>query len=186
MHTFHTKGFTLVETVIVTALMLLLLIVLYQFFLITNTLFLTSRGDVTAAREASSVVTAVERSMRQASHTLASRTFSGVGYTVGPSTLILEIPSIDGAGVVLAGKYDYAVFYLQGQMVYERFEADAASSRTTRTRQLSDRVSALTFTYDNNNNYALVKAVTVDVTTQTVIKEQAFSSNLRQQIYRRN
>jgi prepilin-type N-terminal cleavage/methylation domain-containing protein len=180
-----TLGFTLIETLVVTALMGLLLVVLYDFFLITNTFFYTANGEVSAATNARMAVTEITTLTRTSSHALASRTFSGVSYTAGPTTLILELPAVGVSGAVIVGVYDYVVFYLTNGVLYEKVEANGSSSRLSRTRILADTVSALTFTYDNAD-YSLIKAVTVDLTTQAVVKGQTFSTHLREQVYRRN
>jgi hypothetical protein len=116
---------------------------------------------------------------------LQTHTFSASNHTSSSTALVLEIPSIDSAGNVIANTYDYAAFYVVGADAYRLLEANALSARTSGTKLLSPTVSALTFTY-NNADFTLVDTVTLDVQTQASVKQYLLSDHRREQVRLRN
>ncbi len=179
------EGFTLVEIVIVVALFAILIFAflgLYddhgKLFNFENGVIRTSGGNRQALNEMRTLVL-------QSKLVLASRTFSGTVYTSGPSTMILQIPSIDASNNVIAGTWDYAVFYASGTRLYRILEANASSVRKSNTKLLSDTLSAVTFTY-NSTDFAEVNTVDVDLTSQLQVRNQSVSSHEQLKLYLRN
>lgn len=179
------RAFTLMEVIIVVGIFSIMFLALIKFFISYNTSYIFERAVVTTSSSADALMNEIEAAVLPANQVVASRTFGAVTYTSGASVLVLEVPSIDSSGVIISGTYDHIVFYTNGKYVYEIIDANAASSRKSRTRQLSDSLSALTFTYDNAS-FPSVKQVTADITTQAVFPTRTTQSHLRQQIYLRN
>ncbi len=179
-------GFTLIETVFVVAISVSMMVALGYLIYNFNG---TSAYEQTLAQSfgsASSVMKEIESFALPADAVLQSYTFSGVTYTSTSTTLVLEIPSIDSSGNVIASVYDYAAFYAVGTTtVYRLLEANAASSRASGTRKLSSTVHALTFTYDNTD-FTKVSIVTVDLQTQAKVKQNILSDHRHEQIRLRN
>jgi prepilin-type N-terminal cleavage/methylation domain-containing protein len=185
MNTTLSRGFTLMEIVIVVGLFAILSLVLALLFLYFNTTYLLGTARVDTAGSARNVMSVAEELLLPARYTLTSRTFSGTPYTADSTTLILEIPSYDASGAVIASTYDYAVMYKTGNSVYLLVEADASSERKSGTKLLSSYVSDLTFTYDNAN-FPQVTSVDVDITTSTTTKGITTAADLREKVYLRN
>jgi type II secretory pathway pseudopilin PulG len=181
----HNRCFSLAETVIATAILIFVLVALLALF---NNFFKTYSSQKTkidignSAREA---VKELKNAALQANQIAASHNFSGTTYSSDQYTLVLEIPSIDGSGNIVSGKYDYAVFYLTGTNLYRRIQADAASSRPSALNKISDVVSTITFTY-NNADLALATKIDVDMEMQKISGGQNVSYQLHQEIYLRN
>ncbi|MHB8660896.1 MAG: prepilin-type N-terminal cleavage/methylation domain-containing protein [Minisyncoccota bacterium] len=179
------RGFTLIETIIVVALsasmMLALGILIYNFYTISayNQAFAQSSGS------ANTFMRDVESLTLPADAVLSSHTFSDGTDTSSSTSLVLEIPSVDSSGDVIPNTFDYARFYLAGADAYRHLEADPSSSRVSGTKLLSSTVSALSFTY-NNSDFTQVNAVTVDVQTQTQVKQDVLPDHLHEQIRLRN
>jgi prepilin-type N-terminal cleavage/methylation domain-containing protein len=184
MNTAFSRGFSLIEIVIVVGLFAVLSLVLALLFLYFNTTYIFGTARVDTAGSARNVVTAAEELLLPARYALASRTFSGTPYTANSTTLILEIPSY-ASGTVIANTYDYAVIYKTGTSVYALIEVGAGSERQPGTKLLSNYVSTLTFTYDNVN-FPQVTSVDVDVTTSTLAKGTTVTAQLREKVYLRN
>ncbi len=180
-----TSAFTLLEVVIALALFSLMLLALVRFFISYNTSYGFERVLVSTSHSASLLMDEVTGAILPADQVLTSHTFSGVSRTSSASTLVLELPAIDATGAVIAGSYDYIAFYTDGTSVYEAVDANASSSRTSRTRLLSDTIQSLTFSYDNVS-FPAVTSVTVDVTTSASFKTQSTQTHLREQVYLRN
>jgi hypothetical protein len=131
------------------------------------------------------VVKELQNAALQSDKILVSQTISGTTYTTGVQTVVLELPSIDGSGNIVSGKYDYAVFYLTGKNFYRRVQVDAASSRHSSLNKISDAVATLTFTYDNAN-LALAAKIDTDMQLQASSGKDTISYHLHQEIYLRN
>lgn len=180
-----TRGFTLVETVIVIAISVCMMLALG--FLIYN-LNETEAYQQTAAQSsgsASAIMREMESLALPADAVLQSYAFSSATYMSSSTALVLEIPSIDSSGNVTANTYDYAAFYVVGTNVYRLIETNALSARVSGTKQLSSAASALTFTYDNID-FTKVNVVTVDVQTQAHMKQNVLSDHRHEQIWLRN
>ena len=181
------RGFTLVETFIVAVFAALMMVTLG---LLIYTFNKTSGYELAASQSsgsASAILREVEALSLPADAVLQSHTFTTGTYTSSSTALVLEIPSVDSSGAIVSNAYDYAVFYVSSTTLYRRLEANASSVRGTGTKQLSTTVNALTFTY-NNADFTQVNTVTVDVQTQSVVKQYnlTLTDHRKEQIVLRN
>lgn len=179
------RAFTLIETIIViaigTCMMVALSLLIYNF----NK---TSRYQQTLAQSsdsASAVIRETESLALPADAVLQTHTFLSATYTSAAASLVLEIPSIDNSGNVIANTHDYAAFYSVGTNAYRLLEANASSKRVSGTKKLSSTVNSLTFSY-NSADFAEVNIVTIDIQTQTQVKQDILSDRQREQIRLRN
>lgn len=156
------RGMSLVESITVVALVSLLSLILMDIFIAHGRIFNLSSANSDFELQAAEAMEAVGKDIRVADKTLAAKTINSESFTASSGTLILEMPSIDPAGQVVSGKYDYAAIYLSGNKIFLSQEADAASSRPTSKRSLSDSVSSLQFVCDNGN-YDNVNSVLVQM-----------------------
>ncbi|MFA5744633.1 MAG: hypothetical protein WC887_00200 [Candidatus Paceibacterota bacterium] len=181
----HRTGFTLIETVIVVALSVSMLISIILLISSFTTSVSYQETFAQSSGSASAVMREIESFAFPAKAVLTTHTFSSATYTSSSTVLVLEIPSIDDSGNVIANTYDYTAFYVVGTNAYRLLEASALSKRFSGTKQLSTTVSALTFTYDNVD---LTKAsiVTIDLQTQAYVKQNILSDHRNEQIKLRN
>ncbi|MFH1178532.1 MAG: type II secretion system protein [bacterium] len=179
------RAFTLIETMVVVAIgagmMAVLGVLIYNF----NKTFVYQQALIESSGSASAIIREMESLAMPANAVLQTRTFSGSTYTSTSTSIVLEIPSIDSSGNVISNTYDYAVFYSVGANAYRLLEANVLSKRYSGTKQLSSAVSSLTFSY-NNVDYTKVSTVTIDVQTQTRVKQDILSDHRREQIRLRN
>lgn len=178
-------GFTLVETVIVLGLLAIVMLGILFIFGGFNNVYNQQQAFINTSRSGSLAVNEVQNYVFQADLVVSSKIISGTTYTTNSTTLVLELPSINSTGDIITGKFDYVVFYLNGTSLYRLASPDAASSRTSGTRLLSNVVSSLSFTYDNSN-LALATKIDMDLRTQAVGGGQTVTNRLRQQMYLRN
>ena len=83
-------------------------------------------------------------------------------YTTGSNILVLKLNAIDNLNSPVADKYDYFVFYTEGQTLKLLVEADPASTgRLDETRVISNFVKKIIFRY---NKIDPKQAETVSVT----------------------
>lgn len=179
------RAFTLLETMIVIALasamMVTLGFLIYHFgrsVAYQQTLSRSSDSASALMREIGSLVL-------PANAVRETHVFSGGTYTSASTSLVLEIPSIDSSGNVIAGTYDYAAFYVAGTHAYRLLQANASSKRTSGTKLLSSTVYALTFSY-NDTDFTKVSSTTVDIQTRAYAKQDTLSDHRREQFRLRN
>ena len=179
------QGFTFIEAVVSVAIFIFItLAMLYLYYNYSN-IYNYQQVEAKVAGSARTAANELQKTTLQADKIVSSHTFSGHAYSTGQNTLVLEIPSIDSSGNIVSGKYDYVVFYASGTNFYELTGADAASSRPSGLKQLSDSVATITFTC-NNANLDLADKIDADLQMQTTTRRQTITYHLHQEIYLRN
>ncbi len=179
------KGFTIIETLIVLFLVSLVTMAMLQLYLSFYASYAVQNASINASYSAGQIVNETSRLALQADAIIASHIFSGTTYTTGSTTIVLEIPSINSSGDIIAGKHDYAAVNFSTTIVTRALDADASSARVSGTKLLSDVAGNLTFTY-NNGSPTLATNVTIDILTQSQVKQQTLKSHLIQKVYLRN
>ncbi|MFH0930235.1 MAG: hypothetical protein V1814_03220 [Candidatus Moraniibacteriota bacterium] len=181
----NNRCFSLAETIIATAILIYvlgaLLVVYNNFFKVYS----NQQTKIKIGNSAREAVKELQSAALQANQIIVSHDFSGTVYGADQDTLVLKIPSVDGSGNIVSGKFDYAVFYLTGKNLFRLVEADATSSRPSGLNKISDSVSTITFTY-NNADLALATKIDVDMEMQKISGGQNVSYQLHQEIYLRN
>jgi len=180
-----TRGFSLIETFIVIAISVVAFIALANLFLMFNSLYGYQQAFMAGAGSASNAMNAFEAAVFPADHVLASHSFNGTTYSSATTTLVLELPAVDGSGNIIAGTNDYIVFYPSSTTLYRLTAAGAGSTRVSGLKQLSTTLNTISFTYDNTD-FTKVSNVTADIVTQAQFKQQTVQSHLNEQIYLRN
>ena len=155
------RAFSLIEIVIVIAIVGVCGLVIADLFIGHNRLYKTETAELNITGDARESLDDVDNFVRLANRTLSSYST----YTAGPQVLILQIQSINASNQLIAGTYDNVVYYMVGSNFFRQIFPDAASSRIATTKKLGSNVNSLVFTY-NNVNYTLVTQVTTDLTVQ--------------------
>jgi hypothetical protein len=177
--------FSLAEAVISVAVVIYILIAFLVIYNSYDKFFNRQQTEIGIGNSAREVVKELQSYALQADQIMSSQTISGTNYSTDAHTAVLRIPSINGSGNIISGKYDYVVFYLTGKNFYRRLQADAASSRHSEVNQISGAVTNLTFTYDNPN-LALASKIDSDMQLQATSGKQTISYHLHEEIYLRN
>jgi prepilin-type N-terminal cleavage/methylation domain-containing protein len=181
----RSRGFTLIETLTVVAISAVAFLALVNLFLTFNSLHGFQQVLMATAGSAGTAMNALEATVPSATHVLSSRSFSGVTYTSATTTLVLELPTIDASGTIITGVNDYAVFFASSTTLYRLIRADALSARRTGTTTLSTTLNSISFTY-NNADFTQVTAVTTDLQTRALYKQQVAQSHLLEELHLRN
>lgn len=185
LHSRIGRAFTLIETVIVIGLTAIMMTVLSLLIYTFNTSSSYEQTSMQSSVSASAIMREIESLTLPADAVLGAHAFPGGTYTSTTTSLVLEIPSIDSSGNIIAGAHDYAAFYSVGTNAYRLLQSNASSKRGSGTKQLSSTVSALTFTY-SDADFAKVSTTTVDVQTQASVKGHIFSDHRREELRLRN
>lgn len=178
-------GFSLIEAIFALAIFIFVLVTFVVLYINFSKFYDRQQTEIKIGDSAREAVKELQNAALQADQIVASHTFSGTAYSTGQHAVVLEMPSVDGSGNIISGKHDYVVFYVTGGNLFRIVQADAASNRTSGQNQLSDAVSALTFTY-NSPNLAEASKIDSDIQMQTTSGGQTVLYHLHQEIYLRN
>ncbi|MBI5003762.1 type II secretion system protein [Candidatus Kaiserbacteria bacterium] len=179
------KGFTLVEILISTAVVILIMLVLYNIYTGYDAVFVIQQARVEVNGSAREVVDEFKHTALQASQVVTSHAFSGENYTSGSDEVVFRLPAIDGTGAAIAGRYDYIAFFATSTSVYKVTEAGAGSARGSGTRRLSDTLNTLVFTY-NNVTLSSATSTEIDIQTQKTVQGQLIQAHLHESARLRN
>lgn len=155
------KGFTLIELVIVIAMVAILSVVITSLFIGQNRLYKTQTAELKVNGGARASLDDIDSSARGANRAVASYT----SFTASSQVLILEIQSIDALDHLIPATYDYAVYYLYNGSLMRQIYPNASSDRSGGIKKLAENVTGLVFTLDNAD-YNLATEVTTDLTIQ--------------------
>ena len=153
------RGFTLIELVVVIALVVGVSLVLVNLFIGQNRIYKTQTSELNVTNGARAALDEIDAQVRAANQVVASYST----YNSGPQTLILQTPSVDAQNKIISATFDNVVFYLSNGDLMRLIAAHPSSSRAGGTKKMAGSVTSLNFTYDNGN-FALVKQVSTDLT----------------------
>ena len=179
------SAFTLIETVIVVAVSLSMMLALSLLLYTFNKSSTHGKLSAQSYDSASAVLREVEAFVLPASAVLETHSFASATHTSTTTSLVLQVPSIDSSGNVITNTYDYVAFYTAGTNVYRLLEKNALSARVAGTQLLSQTLGALSFSYDSAT-FSEIRVVTIDIETGATVKEEVFTTRLREQIRLRN
>lgn len=179
------RGFSLIETIITIGISVIALLALVNIFLTFNTIYGYQQISLATSGSAGAAMNALEVAVLPAEQVLSSHSFSGTMYTSGPATLVLQLPSVDSSGNIIAGAKDYVVFYSSSAMLYRLTEAASNSTRVPGLQTLSTTLDSISFTY-NDGDFTKVTNVIADVQTQAQYKQEIVQGRLTEQLFLRN
>ncbi len=168
-------GFTLVELLVVVALFAILVILIVGIFLSNSRFYETQTGEVRAINATREAADRLNEYTRGAIEFVSSYVYNSVNYTSGTGTVILKLPSLDAAKNVIANTYDYVIFGANPN-ASNRLELivdpHPSSIRLPRVLQVSDKLTAVNFTYDNPD-FAQARRVSYDMQVTEFGRSQA-------------
>lgn len=179
------KGFTLLEILIVIGLFVVMMIALYSFFVSSNSTYVYQSAYINTSGTASEIVTEVAEAALPARAVVISHVFSVGSLSSDTDTLVLELPSVDESGAIITGSYDYIAFYMDGEYVYRVTDGDPSSARNDGTKTLTAVAKSMSFSYDHET-FADVASFIVDVETESSMKGTLISDRFQRTVYFRN
>lgn len=161
-------GFTLAEVLVVTFLFVTLIVIATGIFLYNNRFYENQSGEIASIQAVREAGDRINEFARQALAMEAAYTYNSINYNTGPSTVIFRLPALEADDDVIAGVYDRVIIGASSTApnLLELISAPHPSSaRPGRYLLLSDKLTALNFTYDNAN-LTLAKSITYDITVK--------------------
>jgi type II secretory pathway pseudopilin PulG len=179
------QGFSFAEALIALSILIFILLAILFIYMNFSRVYSFQQATIRTAESIRTAANEMQSTVLQADKVVESHSFSGNSYSTDADTLVLEIPAVDGSGNILSGEYDYAVFFASGANLYKRVDANAASSRQSGTKQLSDSIYSVAFTYDNVD-LNLITKVNADIQAQAVGGRQTVNADIQREMYLRN
>ena len=183
-HPVH-KAFSLIETLIVSALIAGLSGILALFFVHVHGGFFGARAAADIQKDASAIVRELEQFVLPGERILETVSIDGDEYTSGEETLILQVPAITDSGESISGVSDTVVLYRAGAVFARRIDADGQSARVSGTRQLTDSLEGIAFSY-STEDVTLASRVSVELSVAKVVKGRSVEAVRRAQFTLRN
>lgn len=141
------SGFTLIEMLIVVALLGVLSLVIIDLLIGQYRLYHIEFSELIVQSETRATLDGIDNDVRSATQVL--ETFDV--YTTGSDCLILAVQSLNSAGQLIPGTFDYVIVRRNGNALIRELIPDSASVRPTQTKQLAANVTNLVFTYNSPN-----------------------------------
>ncbi|MBI3952583.1 MAG: type II secretion system protein [Candidatus Doudnabacteria bacterium] len=175
------KGFTLIEMLVVIAIVGVSLLVLANLFIGQNRIYRTQTAELNVTGDARASLDDIDAYTRSSHRVLASYD----SYATGVQTLVLQVQSVNASNQLIGGSYDTVVYYLSGLTFYRQIFPAAASARTASIKKLAANVTGLNFSY-NNQDPILASQITTDLTIQESAGIQTRSITSSSKSYLRN
>ncbi len=171
------RGFTLIEIMIATTIFLMITGIVTMAFISSQRSFTTGVALMDVSNDALTAVNSLESDLNWASLVEPSHGFVSGNYSTGDNQLVLLLPSMDSAGDIIDGQYDYVAYYLDGTdptLLDREVSPSGSSSRTSTVHVVARNVSTLNFSFDGTNlssvaNLGLVDNVTASITTAKTV-----------------
>ena len=159
------RGFTLVEVLVVTALVVVLVLIGTGVFLANNLFYENQTGKVSAVNATREAADRIAQFGRGAESLVSTYTYASITYNTGTGTVIFKLPSLDASDQIISGTYDYAMVTLDPvspSKLWLIVDANPTSSRPERTLLLTDKLTSINFTY-NNPDLTIANSVTYNL-----------------------
>jgi hypothetical protein len=159
------KGFTLIESVIVTAILIIATLIISVTFI---TLWQISQAHLLSFEtksQSSLALQKISEIIEEASEVLSSHIINGASYTTCENSLVLRLPSVTSDGEIISGYFDYASISIpSAQNLIADIEVSGGSARPSGQIILSNLAQSLNFRY-NNSTPSEINAIEVFLET---------------------
>jgi hypothetical protein len=150
----RTRGVTTLELAVSTAVGATIFTILGAIFIAQGRYFAIEDAIAETQYQAFQILDTAGLYALSSSGVVSSRTIGGVAYSTGTSTVVLELPSIDGSDSVLVNAYDYVAMGLDPDDA-SRFtvaiDASTNSARVDALRSPGSLVDKLIFRYNTTD-----------------------------------
>ena len=187
------KGLTLIELLIVTAIVAFIMIALLTFYAAGQKYFITESARADVLRSSRQALNWLSRDIKDGIEVLASYDI----YTTSDNCLILKIASVDANGLVIdiANDFDY-IIYRVNPAFSNRLERivdanDGVSSRNDVTRTIADNAGAFVLSSEGTGlgsiaDFSLVFSVNITLTTSQTWIGKTYQETFNTRIKLRN
>ncbi len=172
------KGFTLIEMIITLTLTAVIGVVLMVVLVNSLSLQTTQSARVMQGLGINTALSDINSWVRRASGvSVGYPAVTPYTYTTGVNSLVLKVPSIDGAGAVINDVYDYVVFVVESSKLKEIIFPNALSARRQSNKILTDNVALVNFSFQNTVGQSVAPSSASVVTVTINLSQKASYAN---------
>ncbi len=188
-----TKGFTLVELLVVVAIIAVIVLSLVALYSSGQRYFITESARTDMLQDSRFVLNWISRDIKEAIQVIPS----WGSYTTATDCLVLEIPSIDANGLIIdiANDFDYIVYRLNPdhpQWLERIVDAkDGVSFKADSTRLIAKNVDSFTLSSEgvalsSVGDFSAVSNINISMTTRQTIFSKTYQETLKTEVKMRN
>ncbi|MGB8953360.1 MAG: prepilin-type N-terminal cleavage/methylation domain-containing protein [Candidatus Aminicenantales bacterium] len=140
------RGLTLIEVLIATVVMSILMAALLTLYSEGQKYFINENTQADVLQESRYPLEWLARDIKGSTSVVSS----WGSYSTSENTLVLQVPSVDGSGLIIdvEAEFDYIIYRTSTGRLQRIVDAnDGVSSRTDRSRFLAENVTSLSLTY---------------------------------------
>ena len=137
------RGMTLIELLIVVAISALIMIALLELYMAGQKYFFNQNSRADTIEDSRMPMARISRDIRDAENVAGSpvTAYDGQQYTTGENCIVLEVPSIDGSGLIISGSVDYIIYsYDAANNRLVKIVSPSAGVRQNRRTVLADNL----------------------------------------------
>lgn len=181
---YPTHGFTLPEVIVVSFIAVVLGGLLMSILVSNTGIFYQQTSRVQQGLGINDTLLKFRGSIKEALGVVAQYPPTGTpNFSSGPSTLVLKVSSLDGAGNIVTNTFDYIVYFLEEGRLHIKVIPDSSlpSSRYSQDTILSNNVSNLTFQYFDAGGSEVAPSLAARVKITLRLNQKAgaqFESNI--------
>ena len=176
------NGFTLIETLVVLFFACILLVVFFNLYDWHGRVYYYQEALIRVSTSNRQALLNMQNYVAQSNRVLVSASVNGTTYTTSANVLVLQIPSIDSTGNIVANKWDKVAFYGSGTNFYLQLQPDATSSRQKINKILSDTLASVSFTY-NPTDVTQANKISVNFSSAQQARQERVTGSLQQDMY---
>ncbi len=187
-------GFSLIESITVIGIMTIILVMINQIFTVDYDYTIKALARIDNDNGAILAMRRIGELTRGATAVLSSKTINGTLYTTSPTTLVLQMPSLDSSGNVISGCSDYLAIYRDVTVTTQIWTdidinsvtcAGGTSVRVDGKKLLTGNNAALTFSYNNWQPYNATR-ISVFLVNQKTVRTTTLTTKTWTSIFLRN
>jgi hypothetical protein len=201
---------TLIEMLIVIALSAIILIALLSFYVEGQKYFYNQNSRADTIEESRIPMAWISKDIREAANVVSGpvTAYDGKSYSTGEDCIVLDVPSIDGAGMIIGGVWDRIIYYYDDtnhrlvklvspvagvrqndrSILAENLFRDANGQSPFRMKYFrSDGATEVTPPYEDATNGAFIVEVELTAQGRSILRSgQPFVETVRSQAKLRN
>jgi len=187
-------GFGMMEGMVSLGIITMILVMINDIFIVNYDFTVKALARIDNDNGAILATKRLGELARGATAVLSSKVVNGTLYTTGTHELVLQVPSLDGAGNIIAGCSDYVAVYRHATLTTEVWTdidtdsvtcAGGTSARVDGKHVLTANNTTLTFSYNDPDPYDATRISVFLVNSQTV-REATLTTKTWTSIFMRN
>ncbi len=188
------SGAAMIELICVMGIMMIIMVMINDIFRVDYDYTVKALARIDNDNGATFAMRRMGELTRGATNVLSSKTINGTLYTTSPTTLVLQMPSLDSSGNVISGCSDYIAIYRHATSTTQIWTdtdinnvtcSAGTSVRVDGKKLLTGNNNTLTFSYNNWHPYNATR-ISVFLVNQKTVRGTTMTTKTWTSIFLRN